>query len=97
MPTIVAGTLTPDAAGGSAGSGRCVPDLPRQPLDDPIQRRLPFEADARPVRQGDGAALDLGVVGEPAERAKDARIGLGAAEAEAGRDRERHLVAAVRE
>src|SRR6266545_2655711 len=68
----------------------------RELSHDGMKRRLPLETDAGPVRQSDGAAFDPGVVGKPAEGAEHARIGLRAAQAEAGRDGERHLVAAVR-
>src|ERR1700730_16264123 len=66
-----------------------------QRLHQPIQRHLPLKSDAGSVRQSDEAVLDLGIVGKAAECPEHARIGFGAAEAEAGRDRERHLVAAM--
>src|SRR6185295_9100529 len=58
---------------------------------------LALKADAGAVRQRDHAGFDTGVVGKSAEVAEHAGIGLRTAEAEAGGDRKRHLVAAVRE
>src|SRR5690242_5591716 len=62
-----------------------------------MKPRLALEADAGPIRQSQIAILKRGIVGEAAEIAEHAGIGFGAAEAEAAGDRERHLVAAMRE
>src|SRR5262245_2951905 len=67
----------------------------RQFAHDPIEGSLALEADAGPVGERNCAALDPGIVGKPAEIAKYAGIGLRPAQAETGRDRERHLVAAM--
>ena len=58
---------------------------------------MALEADTGPAGKRNRAALNLGIVGKPAEIAKYAGIGLRSAEAETGRDRERHLVATMRE
>src|ERR1700730_7684096 len=82
----------------TADFDRALPALPSlldQWPHQPIQRGLPLKSDAGSVRQSDEAVLDLGIVGKAAECPEHARIGFGAAEAEAGRDRERHLVAAM--
>src|SRR5579862_5927748 len=63
---------------------------------DAIEPRLAFEADAGTVIQRQIAVLKYGVVGEAAEIAEHAGIGFRAAQTEAGSDRERHLVAAMR-
>src|SRR5690348_11846656 len=65
-------------------------------LHDLVERGLPLEADPGAVGQRDGAPFHLGVVREPAEGTKHPRIGLRPAEAEPGRDRQRHLVPAMR-
>src|SRR5712691_9887397 len=62
-----------------------------------IQRRLPFETDAGAVGEQDVAVPDLRIVGKAREHAEHARIAFRAAESEAGRDRKRHLVAAMGE
>ena len=56
-----------------------------------------LEADARRTRQADMAVDHRNVVGEAVERPEYVRVGLVAAEVEAGRDMERELVAAVRD
>src|SRR3972149_340442 len=73
------------------------PSNPRQLAHDAVKRGLALEADAGAVGQRDGAALDAGIVGKAAEIAEHAGIGFRTAEAEAGGDGERHLVAAMRE
>src|SRR5674476_870416 len=69
----------------------------RQLPHDLVQPRLALEADAGAVGERDKAALDARIVGEAAEIAEHAGIGFRPAEAEAGGNRQRHLVAAVRE
>src|SRR3982751_2692444 len=64
---------------------------------DRIQRVLALEADAGALREREIAIVEHRVVGEAAEGGEHTRIGLRPAKTEAGRDGERHLVAAVRE
>src|SRR5436305_14390994 len=61
-----------------------------------VEARLPFEPNPWTVGQRQIAAANAGVVGKAAEIAEDAGIRFRPAEAEAGGDGERHLVAAVR-
>src|ERR1700681_4634597 len=63
---------------------------------DPVEPRLALKADPRPIGELDETAIDSRVVGKAAEIAEHARIGFGAAETKAARNRERHLVAAMR-
>nr|GEU28409.1 hypothetical protein [Tanacetum cinerariifolium] len=58
---------------------------------------LAFEADARQFRQHDVAVVDGHAVREAAVRLEQVRVRFVAAQAQAGRDIERHLVAAVRD
>ena len=67
------------------------------PAHDRMQARLCLDADARDVGQRDVAINDGRVVGKAAERLEHVRVGLVAAESEAGGNVERHLVAAVRD
>ena len=61
-----------------------------------VEVGLALEADAGQVRHRDVAVLDPHAVGKAAVGLEQIRIALVAAEPEAGRDVERHLVAAVR-
>ena len=61
-----------------------------------IQITFSLEADARKLGQHDVAVVDFDPVGEPAIRLKEIRVRLVASEPQAGRNRERHLVAAMR-
>jgi hypothetical protein len=63
---------------------------------DLIKLRLAFEADAGTVTEADVAVLHPRIVGKAAECAEYARVRFGAAKAKAGRNRERHLIAAMR-
>src|SRR4029434_2143100 len=69
----------------------------RQFAHDPIEASVALEADTGPAGKRNRAALNLGIVGKPAESAKYAGLGLRSAEADTGRDRERHLVATMGE
>src|SRR3546814_3483450 len=60
------------------------------------QRLLLLEADARRIGQRDAPAFHPGVVGEAAEGREDLRIGLVAAELQAGGDVQRELMPAMR-
>src|ERR1700686_1460468 len=68
----------------------------RQRLHLRIKIGFSLEADARQIRHGDGAVLDTNAVGETAIGLEQIGIALIAAEAETGRDIERHLVSAMR-
>src|SRR3982750_4917230 len=69
--------------------------LLRQRLHFLVEIRFPLEADARQVGHGDVAVLDADAVGEAAIGLEQIGVALVAAEAKAGCDVERHLVAAV--
>ncbi len=71
--------------------------LGRQRLHLRVEIVFALEADARQIRHGDVAVLDADAVGETAIGLEQVGIALVAAEAEAGRDVERHLMAAVRD
>src|SRR5690348_13359444 len=67
----------------------------RQRLHLRVEIRLPFKADAGQIRHGDLAILDADAIGKAAIGLEQIRIALIAAEAEAGCNIQRHLVAAM--
>src|SRR5215469_10129736 len=71
--------------------------LSRQLAHDAIKPRLTFKADARTIGERKITVFKLRIVGEAAEIAEHAGIGLSPTKTEAAGDRQRHLVAAVRE
>src|SRR5262249_19024350 len=71
--------------------------LLRQRAHPVDERSLPLAAGARELGQEDGAVRDAHAVRKASEGLEQVRIVLVAAQAEAGRDVERHLVAAVRD
>src|SRR6516164_6956758 len=62
-----------------------------------IEIRFAFKPDAGQIRHDDVAILDTDAVGETAIGLEQVGIALIAAETEAGRDVERHLMAAMRD
>src|SRR5207248_7696728 len=64
---------------------------------DAVEPGLTLEADAGAIRQRQVAIFEPGVVGKAAEIAEYSGVGLRPTQAKAGGDRERHLVAAMRE
>src|SRR3712207_5744026 len=81
-----------DAAVSKAAIGRA---LLRQFPHDPDQVRLALEPDAWQFGHGDLAGLPPHAFGEAAVGLEQVRVALVAAEAEAGRDVQRHLVPTV--
>lgn len=69
--------------------------LLRKSLHDAVQLVLCFETDTGEIRQSDVTIVDSEAVRESAKRLKNTWVGFIAAEAETGRDVERHLVAAM--
>src|SRR5689334_20033594 len=69
----------------------------RKRLHFRVEIRLALEADARQLRHDDVAVVHADAVGEAAIGLEQVRIAFIAAEAETGRDVERHLVAAMRD
>src|SRR6185437_1762122 len=90
------------ASGAASADRRASPGGTRRSrsIDDLAHRLVKctraFEADAGQLRHHDVPVLDAHVVREAAEWLKQVRIVLVAAEPEAGCDRERHLMSAVR-